>query len=117
MPEAITYFRKAIEAGSLKESQQCKQKLVDSYLKLARNISTTKPEESILLLRSALEIDEKNTDALLMIAEIYRQLGKTDQAIKQFEEIIKINPRIPDVHYQLALCYIEKKLFDPAVKP
>lgn len=116
LSEAITYFRKALNSGELKESQTCKEKLVLSYLKLAKELSTTKPEEAILLLQSVLEIDKENTDALLMTAEIYRRLGKVDEAIQQFEEIIKINPRLPDVHYQLALCYIEKKMFDAAVE-
>ncbi len=69
-----------------------------------------------MLLKQALEINANNLEALMEIAALYEQLNETDMAIKYYEDIIKIHSKLPRVHYRLALAYLDKGLFDPAVQ-
>ncbi len=114
--EASNYYRRVMESEKTDFRKKSQSRLVDCYVKLARELSVNKPQESIILLRSAIELDNKNIEARLLLAENYKRVEKLDLAIEQYEEIIKLEPTTPDVHYQLAICYLEKKLFDLAMQ-
>lgn len=41
--------------------------------------------------------------------------GKTDEAIKDFEEAVKLDEKFADAYYRLGLCYLNKGLNDKAI--
>lgn len=115
-PESTKYYREVIESNHSDLLQKSKKRLEETYIKMAQDTAQTNPEETLLLLRSALEMNPNNIQARLQIADIAKQTNKIDEAIFNYEEILKIDPKYPDVHYQLALAYLEKGLFDSALQ-
>ncbi len=114
--EAISYYRQVREMSQTIFAETCKERLIDAYINLAKNSQVTNPQEATVLLNSVLELDNDHIDAHLMLADIHKQMGTIDKAIKEYETVIKIDPQKPHVHYELALAYLKKGLFDPAMQ-
>ena len=114
--EATRYYRLVINSNLTDEVQKSKKRLEETYIKMAQDSAQTNPEEALVLLRSALEMNPNNIQAHLQTADIAKRTNKIDEAISNYEEILKIDPKVPDVHYQLALAYLDKGLFDPALQ-
>src|SRR5436309_5738952 len=69
------------------------------------------PDTGEKFLRKALEIQPNDAWALNSLAAIYHQRGKTDEAIKLFEQAIAANPEFANAYYGEAIA------FDSAQKP
>jgi len=50
------------------------------------------------------------------IANVYRQQGKTEEAIASYQKALEINPKYAEAHYQLAFIYYEKGEFKLAIE-
>lgn len=67
-----------------------------------------------------IEKDCRNEQAFDMRGLVYTAIGDHDQAIRDFAEVMKINPRLGKVRLSEAYCergasYQQKKMYDPAI--
>ena len=54
--------------------------------------------------------------ALLNLAACYDGLGRLDDSIATLEKIVADRPQWKDAHYNLAVAYYKKKLYQSAIK-
>ena len=92
--------------------------MVDQYHAL-RQLSPQDPEYAYQLgsaylklsagcLRQILELDPRSARAYQVRAEIYRNRGRMEQAIRAFQRAFEIDPAFPGVHLALAQIYLEQ---------
>lgn len=61
-------------------------------------------QQAIEHLDQSLEYDENSIDTLTAIAFCYRRTGEVERAIESLEKALKVDPKHPIIHYNLA-CY------------
>ncbi len=77
---------------------------VDYLLILGKlNLFAGKNEEALELIKKAQELAPTAPYSYTLLAGVYSSLGKTDQAIDEFQELIKVNPRLETAHMALAV--------------
>jgi tetratricopeptide (TPR) repeat protein len=92
--------------------------MVDQYYAL-RQLSPQDPEYAYQLgsaylrlsagcLRQILELDPRSARAYQVRAEIYRNRGHIEQAIRAFRRALEIDPAFPGIHLALAQIYLEQ---------
>jgi tetratricopeptide (TPR) repeat protein/DNA-binding winged helix-turn-helix (wHTH) protein len=72
------------------------------------DLTAGRSEDAVRELKEALthRAEEWNIDAYEdCLANAYRELGRFDEAIAEYERILKLNPNYPLVHYHLARAY------------
>jgi tetratricopeptide (TPR) repeat protein len=82
-----------------------------SYIRGYLNLRFGKPEEAILNFKVALgqRPSTWNIDTYEdCLAQAYFELGRLDEAIAEFERILKLNPNYPLVNYHLGEAYARK---------
>jgi len=62
-------------------------------------------ENKVQALRSIVEKDPKNVQARVELGNLYFDAERYDQAIKWYEDTLKLNPRDPDVSTDLGISY------------
>ncbi len=93
--------------------------MVDQYYAL-RQLSPQDPEYAYQLgsaylklsagcLRQILELDPRSARAYQARAEIYRNRGQMEQAIRAFRRALEVDPAFPGVHLALAQIYLEQR--------
>ena len=93
-------------------------------------------EEGAMACQRVFEFDVKNVDAHLLLAEIYvkqgmteaakeeylltmnlyREMGQHDKANETYDRMTSLFPDSAEMHYELALNYLEKGEFDEGIK-
>ena len=66
------------------------------------------------MLNKALDIDPYSRQAIYAMGILYMEIGETENALKQFEQYLALNPYDPDVCRILANIYRQKGLFKEA---
>jgi hypothetical protein len=57
-------------------------------------------------LKSVLDKDPNNLDALVRLGDMYFEVGKYDESQKFYSKAVSLDPRNPEVHTALALCLL-----------
>ncbi len=78
-------------------------------------INTSNPMEGIQMLKSIVEKDPKNTEALYKLAFFSMQSGQTDKAIERFNQILQVDSSKTDVLYYLAGIYFEQEQWEKSL--
>ncbi len=73
------------------------------------------PNAAIILFKSALEKDQNFLDARYQLAKAYLSTGKYEQAEKEFQKVVRLNPTLPDIKLDLAKLYNCLKKPDQAI--
>jgi tetratricopeptide (TPR) repeat protein len=81
------------------------------YCRLALILNEGSVEDTIALLRKAVKLDPKFADSHYELGRALEQAGKSDDAIVQFEDCLRLNPRLFRAEYRLSILY--KKRGDP----
>jgi tetratricopeptide (TPR) repeat protein len=63
---------------------------------------TDKAEEAF---KKGLELDENSSPLSFNLARLYTQKQSYDQAIAQYEKVIKVNPQLPSPYVLLGTLY------------
>lgn len=79
-----------------------------------RYMSKSDYEQAIAVYRQTLQIDKRNVEARMGIAECYRAVGKTDYAVEEYSAIIYDKPKYPDSYVKLAEIHISEGELDKA---
>ncbi len=72
------------------------QEAVQHYEKGLALKRSGRPAKAAVELRAAIKLDRKYTQAHYALAWVYRQLGKDEEAIEQFREVIRQAPHSPE---------------------
>jgi tetratricopeptide (TPR) repeat protein len=72
------------------------------------NLFAGKNEEALKLIQKAQELAPKAPYTYTLLAGVYSALGQTDQAVDEYEELIKVNPRLETAHMALAVLFESK---------
>lgn len=70
--------------------------------------ASTQPMEGIGKIKKVLEINPKNTDALIMLGEFNVMNGSLDKAASRFEEALKVDPSLYAINYRLGELYLKQ---------
>jgi tetratricopeptide (TPR) repeat protein len=96
-------FRKAIER---------RPDLVEARVQRATLLlEAGNPEEALPVLEYAVRFDADNLPAHLALGDVYRLLGRINDAKREFDWVLAREPGLPQVHYNLGLLY----LFAPSI--
>lgn len=89
---------------------------VQSYYKLARIYEKSKPLESIKIYNKLTNIIGPDWNILMHVAELYENLGQTDNAISSLKKLLTIDPSNSSVQKLLVQLYEKSKKYDDALK-
>jgi putative PEP-CTERM system TPR-repeat lipoprotein len=81
-----------------------------------KQLNGANPNGAVVLFKNALEKDENYLDARFQLAKAYAQLGKTEQAEKEYLKVLKQNPSRDEVLLELAELYNASGKGDQAFK-
>ncbi len=95
--EALVEFYQALHYDST--SATIYQTIAENYIRLGEF------ETAELMLKKARRLAPQNADVLLMSAEVALRLGKEDQAIQFYEQLLRVNPYDDDAREMLILLY------------
>lgn len=83
---------------------------VEEYFHLALHASSVgDPHACLTYLRQVLQQEPKNSGAMYLLATVHAELGLVDRAIRGFESVLAVNPRLAIARLQLAMLLL---LFD-----
>jgi Tfp pilus assembly protein PilF len=84
------------------EDRQARTRLIVAYLK------TNRPQSADKVLSEALKKNPKDLDALLQRAEIFLAAGKYPQADADLNQVVRLQPGSPQVHYILGKSHLAR---------
>ncbi|MFQ5777839.1 MAG: protein kinase [Terriglobia bacterium] len=74
-----------------------------------------RPEEGILEIKKAQELDPLSLRINVDVARAYYFARQYDQAIEQCQKALELDPSFTSARYQLGLSYVEKGLYEEAI--
>jgi tetratricopeptide (TPR) repeat protein len=133
--EAIGYYTKSLQINpyqeivynqlgsayyqkrKIKKAIECFQealRLKPDYAIVQDNLKTVKIaqseiESSIAKVKLLLETQQRNPELYTELGDIYRQLGKYDEAIIQYKKAVSIEPKFMKAMYGLVLLYSDRQ--------
>lgn len=101
--QAMEEFRKALER---------RPDMVEARVQRATLLlEAGNPEEALPVLEMAVRFDAESLPAHLALGDVYRLLGRVNDAKREFDWVLAREPGLPQVHYNLGLLY----LFAPSI--
>lgn len=79
-------------------------------------LETGKPEEAVVYLKKALQLNPDDPIALSDFGNLYLQKGQIDLAIQYLQKALQIEPDLPIPSYNLGNAYAEEQRLDLAVR-
>lgn len=86
------------------------------YKEGVKQLEASNPSGAVVLFKNALEKDENFLDARYQLAKSYAKMGKQEQAEKEFNKVLKLNPSRDDVLLELAGIFNATKRPDEAFR-
>ena len=84
------------------------------WFRFAKDSSNVK--EQIEYLKKAIEMNKNDISVRKVLAGVYLQHGRLDEAISQYKDVLSIKSDDSQAMEELAKCYIKKNEFDEAIK-
>ena len=101
--EGITLYEKALQVDP--KITVVHYLIADALLKqVDANLSRVETH-----LKRAIEADATFTPARIALGKLFMRTNRWDEAAAQFEQIIKLDPNLPDAYYQLGRTYMRLK--------
>jgi tetratricopeptide (TPR) repeat protein len=105
---AIEHYRIVADRGIMK-TLQSKIMMAEAYNKLADDAAEQgDASQAIAYLQQAVKVQPSSKESWFKMGQFYLKQNKYKEAIGQFEEALRIDNRIPNAHYYLAMCYQEQ---------
>ena len=89
------------EAAELQAAEQKRQNCNRAFREFERAQELKEPEAQAVLYRTGLELCAEDDVAHYELGKILRSLGRTDEARRELEAALKINPNFQDARVQL----------------
>jgi putative PEP-CTERM system TPR-repeat lipoprotein len=94
----------------------CKSKTVEQlFTEGVQQLQVGNPGGAIVLLKNALGKDLNHIEARFQLARAYAAAGKTEQAEKEFQKVLRQKPNRDEIRLELAKVYISSKKPDIAI--
>ena len=84
------------------------------YGRLTLLLNEGSKEDTIAVLRNAVKLEPSFADSHYELGRALEQSGKVNEAITEFEESLRLNPKLFRAHYRLALLYKKRGDFAKA---
>jgi Tfp pilus assembly protein PilF len=106
----LIYKEQGLKAAAIPELQKAielRPDLVEARVHLANYLlEAGNATEAAGLLEAALKYDSVNVLARLNLGDAYRLLGKTGDAQRELDWVVKTDPSVAQAHYNLGLLYL-----------
>lgn len=106
----IIYKERGARKAAMEELQRAAElrpDLVEAKVQVAvYKLEAGNAAEAVQLLESALKYDRTHVIARLSLGDGYRLLGRTAEALKEFEWVLSKEPSLAQVHYNMGLLYL-----------
>jgi tetratricopeptide (TPR) repeat protein len=106
----LIYKEQGLKAAAIPELQKAielRPDLVEARVHLANYLlESGNATEAAGLLEAALRYDSLNVLARLNLGDAYRLLGKTSDAQRELDWVVKTDPSVAQAHYNLGLLYL-----------
>jgi len=98
---------KAAAIPELQKAIELRPDLVEARVHLAHYLlEAGNATDAASLLEAALRYDSTNVLARLNLGDAYRLLGKTTEARRELDWVVKTDPSVAQAHYNLGLLYL-----------
>lgn len=106
----LIYKEQGLKAAAIPELQKAielRPDLVEARVHLANYLlESGNAQDASGLLEAALRYDSVNVLARLNLGDAYRLLGKTAEAQRELDWVVKTDPSVAQAHYNLGLLYL-----------
>jgi tetratricopeptide (TPR) repeat protein len=114
--KASANYAQALRAkGKYPEYADALERTVESYIKMSEKNVGSDIQKTIDNLNEALKLNPDNKDALFLLGRIYRDTGRTENAISMLAKCIAVDPAYPKAEHYLARAYMDAKDYDNAL--
>jgi tetratricopeptide (TPR) repeat protein len=93
-PELGTQDHFAVLVGKLKLAEKVVRKLLEQGLRLHQD----DPEKAVAFHRQAVKVAPNAVQAQFGLAELLRKLGRTEEAVEAYRNVIRIEPKMTDTY-------------------
>ena len=113
------YFNLGVIYSKLKRYDES-QKFYEKALQLKNNpqeniIIKGNHEDLIIKYKNEIELDPKNSKAYFRIGDIFRKLGRTDEAVNSYDLALKISPDFVQAHINRGIIFTKLKCHVEAI--
>ena len=91
-----------------------KNRMVENNIRIAMNADGGDFETRRGILEQTVILDPYSVKAYFALAFLNYENGYLDEALKQYDKIVTLNVRMPEVHYYIAMCHLKKRDFEKA---
>ena len=92
-----------------------KQLLNENFHKALKNYKEANYQIALTFFNETIKLDTNHADANFYIANVYRELGKREEAKKYYLKTIEIDPNYADAYNHIGLIYRVFNEFDKAI--
>ncbi|MCS6873310.1 MAG: tetratricopeptide repeat protein [Pyrinomonadaceae bacterium] len=104
---AIDYFIQAISLDP--KNQDAKIGLSRAYtVKANQFLDSKRLDRAEYFYKEAIKYDANNAAAYAGLGEVYEELERRDEALKNYEKALSINPQLEDLYLTVGILYLEK---------
>jgi Flp pilus assembly protein TadD len=97
---------RAASGARLRLGERSGRHLDDVYVMLAQvYLETREYEKMASACRSGLAINSRDLELQMLLGISMRRMGRVEEAIDQYREVLKRDPKLADVHYNLGIAY------------
>ncbi|MGI8905361.1 MAG: tetratricopeptide repeat protein [Candidatus Sumerlaeaceae bacterium] len=115
--KASANYAQALSArGKYPQYSDALDRLVESYIKMSEKNVGTDIQKTIDNLNEALKLNPDNKDALFLLGRIYKDTGKTENAISMLTKCLSMDAAYPKAEHYLARANMDAKDYDNAIK-
>ncbi len=100
-----------------REALEYNDKSKEAFMVLGKTLRLKEDKQGALnYFLDAFSIDPSDVEPLFEAGQLYIDIRKFDEAIKQFERVLKINKQYPEIYYNMAKVYFAQKKMNKAIK-
>lgn len=115
--KASANFAQALSAkGKYAQYADALDRTVESYIKMSEKNVGSDIQKTIDNLNEALKLNPDNKDALFLLGRIYKDTGRTENAISMLTKALSIDPKYPKAEHYLARAYMDARDYDKAIE-
>jgi tetratricopeptide (TPR) repeat protein len=105
-PEATPSAQLALPQAGAPQAAPAQGDSLQTWIALGNNeMDSSRFAEAIVAYQKALDLDPNNADVRVDMGTCYRNLGKPDRAIEEYQLALKANPRHPNAYRNSGVVY------------
>lgn len=102
---------------SAKEALEFNDNSKQAFMILGKTLKIRNEKQAALnYFLDAFSVDPSDVEPLFEAGQLYIDIQKYDEAIKQFERVLKLNSKYPEIYYNLAKVHFAQRKMNQAIK-